>query len=227
MNMVFHAAWLILWIRMVKHGQGGIFLNFFLKRIESAEWAIHDKCTKVSLERLTDQGRRIDISLDFSQGVIGIENKPWAGDQHEQLSHYADYLRLITPNGNWLLLFLSNREPSVASLAEDKLKKLTANRHFARVTFHELLSWLEECAQHSKALTVRIFIEELAKFVRTNINGELYVSEEEIRKSILSSAENLESALLISRSMPTIKSDLIRQFQSDIGNKINFRSVMY
>ncbi|MBK5963324.1 hypothetical protein CCR95_04270 [Thiocystis minor] len=70
-------------------------------------------------------------------------------------------------------------------------------------------------------MTVRIFVDELVKFIRTNINEEIDMSEEEeIRNSILSSTENLESALLISKSMPAIKNDLIKQFQSDLENKI-------
>jgi PD-(D/E)XK nuclease superfamily len=36
--------------------------------------------------------RRIDITIDFGNAGIGIENKPWAGEQPDQLRDYAAHL---------------------------------------------------------------------------------------------------------------------------------------
>ncbi|MDE2389628.1 MAG: PD-(D/E)XK nuclease family protein, partial [Betaproteobacteria bacterium] len=66
-----------------KHGQKEVFLESFLKKIK---WRGNTKIRSVRLEKQANGQRRIDIYLQFHNGdIIGIENKPWAGLQKNQL----------------------------------------------------------------------------------------------------------------------------------------------
>ena len=74
------------------HGQGSTFLKEFAKKIGQG-WISLANDWKVSTEKKVNGQRRIDIYLESSDGIIGIENKPWAIDQKDQLIDYANYLK--------------------------------------------------------------------------------------------------------------------------------------
>lgn len=212
------------------HGQGSVFLKSFLKYLDqelpkslSTNWAATamDGC-KVSLEVKANDLRRIDVYLRFRNGEkIGIENKPWAGDQENQLKDYADFIKQEADKKNWLLIYLCNDESSTYSIKKDKREELEVDGNFVRLDYAKIIEWLELCASQSKALVVRVFIEELAKFVRMKVNGELDMSEEEeIKEIILKSDENIRSAFNISKVFPSLKKDLLTSFKKDLEKKL-------
>ena len=219
------------------HGQGSLFLDEFLKRIDKASsenesdknWAntTTDGC-QVSLEKQANGQRRIDVYLRFNNGeIIGIENKPWACDQEDQLKEYADYIKNQIKPSKWLLIYLSNFNPanSEYSISTPQRKELEKSGNFVWLNYAELIEWLEFCAQNSKALNVRIFIEELAKFVRSKINGELDMSDAlEVKNTILKSADNLKSAIQVSKVIKNVKEGLIEMFHNDLKKKLEDKS---
>jgi hypothetical protein len=201
-----------------KHGQGGIFLEAFLKLLgNAADWAIDAEDCEVSIEKQANEQRRIDIYLELKNGIIGIENKPWANDQDKQLADYAAYLEKMACNKNWLLVFLSKRDPSEGSLDFITRKKLEDGGRFVQCDYDVIISWLDICACKSRALVVRVFIEELAKFIRTNVNREVEMSDErEISSAVLKSSETLSSAFHIAKTMGSIKKSLLSKFHDDL-----------
>lgn len=205
-----------------KHGQGSVFLDAFLECIvPTAIWARNESC-EVTMEKQVNGLRRIDIFLEFKRGIIGIENKPWAADQDQQLTDYAAYVKKTAVKKNWLLLFLSNREPSDCSIDSNERKKLEKDGQYVRRDYGEIIEWLEGCAFKSKALVVRIFIEELTKFIRMNINGELDMSEKkEIQQILLSSTKNIESAFHVIQGVDGIKKELLKKFRDDLEIELN------
>lgn len=202
-----------------KHGQKAVFLELFLEKIH---WEGDTKIHSVSLEEQANGQRRIDIYLQFKSGeIIGIENKPWAGDQENQLSDYASFIKKEAKGNKWLLIYLSNNEPSeYGGIGKEKKKQLEDEKNFAQLDYTSVIGWLEDCACKSKALIVRLFIEELAKFIRMNVNGELEMSEEnEIKSLILASPQNVESAFHVSLVMRSVKEALLQEFHDDLRNK--------
>jgi hypothetical protein len=64
---------------------------------------------------------------------------------------------------------------------------------------------------------VRVFIEELAKFIRTYINGEVEMSDAiEIKRAVLKSPESLDSAFEIYKTMDNVKKELLEKFRDDL-----------
>lgn len=205
-----------------KHGQGYVFLEAFLECIGSAAaWAKNAGGCLVVPEKQANGQRRIDIYLEFPNGAIGIENKPWAGDQDCQLTDYACYLKKSAGAKRWLLLFLCDRDPSENSMTRDEREKLSGGGQFVRCNYSEIIEWLEICACKSKALNVRVFIEELAKFIRVNINGELDMSEEkEACNIILKSKDSLSSAFEIYKAIDGVKKNLMNKFRDDLESEL-------
>jgi hypothetical protein len=216
------------------HGQGSLFLEDFLNRIDKDplvnkldnHWTgtSTDGC-QVSLEKQANGQRRIDIYLRFKNGeIIGIENKPWAWDQENQLKDYAEFIKKEANGKNWLLIYLSNNDPSNSEYSIDKKHReaLEESGRFIWLDYEGLIEWLEFCSQKSKALVVRVFIEELAKFIRMEINGELDMSEElEVKNIILKSNESIQSAFRISNVIKAAKEDLLMKFRNDLKEKLN------
>ncbi|TXI27938.1 MAG: hypothetical protein E6Q60_08465 [Nitrosomonas oligotropha] len=203
-----------------KHGQKEIFLELFLEKIQ---WKGNARVGWVNLENQANGQRRIDIYLQFQNGdIIGIENKPWAGDQENQLSDYAAFIQKEAKGNKWLLIYLSNNEPSdYSGTKKEVFKKIEREGRFKQLRFSEIIEWLEDCACKSRALIVRLFIEELAKFIRMNVNGELDMSEEnEIRNLILASTQNLESAFHVSIALMSVKKSLLKEFHDDLKEKV-------
>ena len=202
------------------HGQGRLFLDVFLERIGADDWAKSGTC-RVITEKMTDQGRRIDIVLEFSNGIIAIENKPWAVDQNRQLSDYADWLQRVARNGHWRLIYLSNRDPDPVSLNEAERQVLEEKGHFLQISYGNAIDWLQSGLEKTRALAVRVFVEELIKFIRKSINSEIDMSEKDaVIASIMRSSESLESAILIAGSIDDVKRKLMAKFINDLGKKI-------
>ena len=85
------------------HGQGQTFLHQFLDLIGCPDCKSR---FRVVTEYFTKNGRKIDILLRSDDYIIGIENKPWAGEQPAQCQDYAEDLEWQMP-GRWTLVFLT------------------------------------------------------------------------------------------------------------------------
>ncbi|WP_322995829.1 PD-(D/E)XK nuclease family protein [Castellaniella sp.] len=212
-----------------KHGQGNIYYNLFVKIFcQNITWLANfvDFPYDVETEANTKDGRRIDILLSIENtGYIGIENKPWANDQENQLEDYAKHLSKISDNFNkdWVLIYLSNGDPKTpCSISESSLDKYKENHQFLRITFKQVSDWLTECLCVTKAASVRLFIDELIMFINENINGELGMAElDSVSNILLRSESNIKSAFSIAKSLDHAKSALLKKFIADMERIFN------
>lgn len=212
-----------------KHGQGGLFLDTLITqlapRVEPlplADWASAEQCHAVELEHPTPAGRRLDILIRFDNGgLIGIENKPQARDQPNQLRDYAAYLQKAAANDRWLLIYLSNREPDSGSIDEKTRNQYEKDGHFLRLGYSEANIWLQQAAEKARAIKVRVFVEELMKFIRTQVSGETDMSETmEITQHVLTTRANLESSFLIAQSLASVKSELLETLRDCLAGQL-------
>lgn|GEM_PF-6122045 len=134
------------------------------------------------------------------------------------MGDYASFIEKEAVGNNWLLVYLSNNDPSDYSGAKrEVIKKAESEKKFIRLDYSTIIEWLEDCACKSRAPIVRLFIEELAKFIRMKVNGELEMSEEnEIRNLILASPQDLESAFHVSLVMKSVKEKLLKEFRDEL-----------
>ena len=223
-----------------KHGQRDVFLKQFLiqtnqlllnasqdegfsnneDKAQTLQWDfVSTEYCKVKLEEGIDNQRRIDITLTFSHHeMIGIENKPWAGDQKNQLQDYATYIKNKAGDRPWLLIYLCNGEPSEDSIPKEERLQLEQAGHLITISYDELISWLLTCISHAKAPVVRTFIEELIKYIRKDINGEVDMSVASEVKNIILQGDNFEAAILVSKTIDDAKRDFISKLKIDLIN---------
>lgn len=200
------------------HGQGNLFLETFIASLgDAAHWATQSGGCAVTTERQMNGQRRIDIHLRLAGGVIGIENKPWAADQPGQLTDYADHLTRETAGGNYLLVYLSNTDPAPESIEAKRRDCLQLAGRYLRLDYVALAQWLETCARRCQAAKVRLFVEELASFIRRHVNGESEMGEtHELRELILGVDAHVDAAFRIAASLDTVKESLLKEFREKL-----------
>lgn len=150
------------------HGQQRVFLDSFLGLIEQPE-LLRRQPTAVGREGTTRyierSQRRIDITVDFGDFGLGIENKPWAGDQPDQLNDYHSHLTkkygtrfclvYITPNG---------RRPT--SMADPFIDDLIRNHRLRLLSYRcDIAQWLQACCQQSSSDKFRWFLRDFVDYI--------------------------------------------------------------
>lgn len=200
------------------HGQGPLFLQAFIDRFELKGAWLETSTVRVSTEAQTFNGRRIDIKLSFGKsdalllrGEIGIENKPTAMDQKNQVADYIEDIK--RRNGeNHFLIYLSGSgngptENSTAGLDFPSLRV---------VSYVDLSAWLKDCALQTQSIRVKFFIEEFISYINKKFGGVQDMGEQEIIVTeVFQSAESLDAAWAVFASIPDVKNRLLEKMSKE------------
>lgn len=153
------------------HGQKDAFLQVFLKQVGKAEHL--SSFVSIQTEVSTRDGRRIDILLDFEKFGIGIENKPSARDQYNQLKDYVEFLD-GKYKGNFLMIYLSgdNSQPEMESIDKDAREKLEKEKKFLTWSYAtDLKAFIEASIKETQADKVRHFLRDFHQYVVNNFQN--------------------------------------------------------
>lgn len=154
------------------HGQGEAFLRQFLE-IKAFNDHLKEredlKNTEIVCENPTKMidanKRRIDLTIKFKDNFgIAIENKPWAGEQEDQIRDYDKHMGELH-GSNYKIIFLTRdgRKPSSFS-GENKLLRFTYQR--------EIKNWLKTCQEKCRSEKVRFFLQDFINYIETHLTAE-------------------------------------------------------
>ena len=230
-----------------KHGQGARFLAKFADLVGPVRWPVRQPArydefdVEVELERATDGGRRLDISVEIrSKGrkpvCIAFENKPYAADGEAQVKSYLKFLRRRYCR-RFLLIYLSGHGgmPSEFSLPRNASKDGLATMSFCpRETDDEdgedirlclpfsLSEWLQECRQVCDAERLRWFLGEFETFCHMEFGGNVTTTNEhkEVSDFILANDDNLQTALAVIEVWPGILERVVDRFLGVLRQRI-------
>lgn len=158
------------------HGQGDTFLQLFLDEICKLREDFPDSDTqgcKVYLEYSTNNGR-IDIVLEMPGNLwIGIENKPWAPEQENQVEKYMNHLSELAKSvegGTAWILYLSGNGSDPGTLPKGKERKrcLTIPYRTRDGKPPSLENWIRRCGERCEAERVRWFLKDFLEYVEEN-----------------------------------------------------------
>lgn len=178
------------------HGQKDVFLKLFIKAFCFKEMDIDTESCRVEIEKHTGfisddktEGGRIDIFIsDRNNNHIVIENKIYAGDQHNQLVRYHKH----SENANLLYLTLEGNQPSANSHG-----KLEDGIHFKCISYkNHIVEWLENCRKEMAVLPIiRESITQYINLIKYLTNQtQNHFMQEELSEII---RDNLEASLSI------------------------------
>lgn len=147
------------------HGQGLLFVNSLLRELGYPRLGSRD-AVRVRREAMTRRKRRIDIVIESRDYVIGIENKPWAGQQANQLVDYFDELSADLKARKPILIFLSDQE---ARTAKEHVHRLP---YFSGDGEPSLSNLLESVLGDIKASGPRRFVEDFNRYIKGTFGGD-------------------------------------------------------
>lgn len=222
-----------------EHGQREAFLRCFLeyagKQDELSGYPPADESWNVDVEHAVLGNRRIDIVLNHPQSGrwLGIENKPWAGEQPNQMRDYLKALREEKNDSDARVCYLSGGGEDSTTIDDgDKSRCLTMpyRKHDKLPSVEE---WIERCLLVCEAEPVRWFLKDLLKYVRYHFSMEGApaidykgdVMTDTMKDFIIDRSKHdagvLDTAALIERAMPEVRRELITQFIKEIKVKLD------
>lgn len=209
------------------HGQGPLFLRTLLDGLQGFEAPDDLNRTRVTLEKQIADDRRLDIYVDIDERHgLAIENKPWAGDQKNQVRDYLEWLK--GQRSRFVLIYLSPRgePPDEYSVRLSVLKKLEAGRLFVIVPYHDhgdwedkfdgfrtdysLTRWMADCRKKCDVDKLRWFLREAEIWCEREFGGQAMTSAamDTVSEFIRSSKQNMETALAVYDAWPRIEAEV-------------------
>jgi len=162
------------------HGQGTAFLRCFLNEVDVGgkkhirQLAAYGNLTNCRVETehsftVSGRSRRIDIVLRFGDLWIAIENKPWAGEQADQVSEYIGYVHDSDPGA--CILYLSGDGEDAKTAPSNKTQYLTVP-YGRQNDGPSVENWITECLAVSQADRVRWFLRDISDYIKSNFDRE-------------------------------------------------------
>jgi hypothetical protein len=211
------------------HGQGNVFLESFLKFINSCidetsrKININEVLSKdvfIKTERPTDEGRRMDIYIEFGnmEYIIVIENKLGAVDQKSQLVDYFDFINKKTKSSLLIYLTPFGKIASDESLQNDKFR--LTEKDYIRINYHkQIIGLIDKWIDIVEATRVKLFLSDFRNYLNKQINDIDVMNElsNKISDSIIKNNE-IELAFEVSKAINIIKNKLFVKLKEILSN---------
>ncbi len=234
------------------HGQGALFLRTFLASLDRSKEGHHwpnldETPITVEVERVITADRRIDVSVQIGGGdaahCLAIENKPYAGDQENQVKDYLKFLKEKYVD-RFLLIYLSptGEGPSEGSIRKTELDENWKGR-FAIMPCHRgeeehadgfeafrmpysLADWLGECRKSCEVDRLRWFLRDAETFCHRTFGGQVMTTHcetEVVRDFLLSepfNPENLKTAKAVHDSWSAVRNEVCERFLKQLCSRL-------
>lgn len=129
------------------HSQGNKYLELFVDKVLGFE-EFDFRDIDVKREDPTNEGRRIDFTIENEKYFIAIEMKIDAGDQDKQLFDYVTHANKQKKEAKLFYLTLDGKEASEKSTKGEILD-------YKRLSFAlEIVDWIEACIEKSASLPI-------------------------------------------------------------------------
>jgi PD-(D/E)XK nuclease superfamily protein len=151
------------------HGQKPLFLDSFLDlvglrelRLSTPPMIVREDPTRY----IRASARRIDVTVDFGHFGLGIENKPWAGDQQDQLMAYHEHL-ILKYSGRFCLVYITPAGNRPFSMPHKVVERELQQKRLRLLSYaSDVLSWLEEPAISCSSDKFRWFLRDFTDYIR-------------------------------------------------------------
>ena len=150
------------------HGQGATFFNlFFFEKREIDVSSLLSIRTEVVTKHIAWSQRRIDIVIEGEDWIVGMENKPWAAEQVDQLKDYQRQL-LAHKKTHTYLYYL----PGNVGRHKSDCKGLGQKCPIITLPYRQdgaegsIEAWLEQSIQLCQAEKIRSFLGALLEYIR-------------------------------------------------------------
>jgi hypothetical protein len=201
-----------------RHDQGDRFLRCFLDAVGLTDFESKGK-VNVRLEATTSDQRRMDILIESDRWLVGIENKPWAGDQDRQIHDYVKDLKSRCLGRPFKLVFWSDRDPTTQSVGSalhlDEWRQLT---------YRETIDAFRKSTQISPVISsqVGVPLEQWLQWLEWKFYGKgpANMQTQQIVDFIISDPQRLQTCLAVGDALDTIKNQVQNQFLTELEKQL-------
>lgn len=208
------------------HGQGDLFLNSFLEKLNLHHFLAYDQ-VDVIVEKTTENNRRHDIFIRGNlkrkpQWVLSIENKlNWAKDQDGQIEDYLADLISYKVGNNYFILYLpvDYCNPSESSISKEKWKNEVEAGNAKVWDQNIIIDWLSNVEITN--VEIKSFVKFFVKHLKERIMGEnknYLLLVDEIVNEAEEENDMLDLALDIIRSKDEILKKIAEKLKSNLKN---------
>ena len=152
------------------HEQGALFVNLFFNDVLGVPHTFNEIVDyKIHQEYHSPAYGQIDLFIEYicegkNYGMV-IENKIYAGDQHQQLERYYRFLstkrKLHDERLKVIYLTVNQRTPTPYSINPELLHSLMESGSFLNITYKEdIMSWLMKCKKNVVSDQVQYIIQQ-------------------------------------------------------------------
>ena len=207
-----------------KHGQGASFLKLLLDGCRLRTASPEARTVEVVVEKAITDNRRLDICVRIDRFCLAIENKPYAGDQPDQVRDYLEWLRCNYEEYALIYLSRSGEPPSPESVKQTDLEGLDDASQFQIMSYHgteegewsdgfdryrcpySLAEWFADCRKNCRADRLWWFLREAEEFCKQRFGGETVTNNEidTIVDFVLSDKRNWEVGMAVHRALPAV-----------------------
>lgn len=209
------------------HAQGDAFLGLFLAAVGIDPSSVQTAGASVRREDLTTHlgvNRFIDFTLDFGTFGVGVENKPWAGDQPAQVPDYVGHLRARYGPGQFCLVYLSGDGSYPTSLSVEDRIRLEQEGCLKTLSYvPDITSWLRGCRGVCRAERVTRFLDDFEAYLREQFGERLMLDNDEMElftRHATTSAQNLDVALGFVSAFGRIRDTIVLRFLQDLCERV-------
>ena len=225
------------------HGQGAVFLQLLLNKVGfKVDGKIDSSRVDVELTiKVKDRRRRLDVAVRIDERhCLAIENKPYAGDQPDQVKDYLEWLEKYDKH---MLIYLSptGEGPGKHSIGNADLEKPKQHydpRPFVIMPYHgvaapddgfdrfrlpfSLADWLADCRRHCDVDRLCWFLREAETFCQRKFGGNTMTDAEDsaIKEFVLGDDRNVKIAFAVHESWSKIRSEICRKFLETVRRNL-------
>jgi hypothetical protein len=205
------------------HYQESLYLHLFFEHvIKIPDFKDNLSRAYVNKEEVIEDARRIDLVIVTEKYYIPIEVKIGASDQPNQCTDYIS----ATPKGKEckMLYLTKNGDPPTGESTRGMTQTEIDNK-IANISWHtDILGWIDLCIAQKetvKAAPIREVLLQFGDAIRSFTNQNTEDVEMELNATITANAENLKSAVAISKALLSIKHNCVNDIFQDIKDHID------
>jgi len=127
------------------HDFGTLFLKYFFDELKNPPFSVqnfpNENTLSLEREKMTSNGRFIDISLGYKQEwIVFIENKIRSGEQEDQIKDYCEFAKGFKNSIPIYLTLKGENAPSIEQCPDLKSKVVC-------LSYKEIIRWLSTCLE--------------------------------------------------------------------------------
>lgn len=208
------------------HRHGAVYLKIFVDFLELSFPTQRKEKIKVKVEETTYDNRRVDIVINYDNGkeLIGIENKIYTTttDQENQLKDYYSFLKSISSNDSFTLIYLAPRGKKIPVFSTDEIsnnsyEQLIETRKIIAITYEDhIIPVIRQFVQVTDNIRLRSFLQDFERKLSNNYLGKQNLNTNMIKNYITESSDNIRTAFEITNAIEEVKASLVNELTAQM-----------